>query len=77
MGVLHMSRTYKHIKKQKVKKNISFFSKFWDFIYPPSKSFKKSLNRGIKAKAKQQIKNGDYEVTPNKKSHKHKWKMEW
>lgn len=72
-----MSRTYKHIKKQKIKKNIDVFSEFWNFIYPPSKSFKKSRNRGVKAKVKQKVKNGDYEINPVKKSHRYWWNMEW
>lgn len=73
-----MSRTFRHTKKQKLKqKEWLEDQQDWDFMYAPSKEYKRSRNRSIKAKTKQKIKDKDYEFDPDKKSHRYQWNMDW
>ncbi|RJR07911.1 hypothetical protein C4588_06080 [Candidatus Parcubacteria bacterium] len=72
-----MGKTAKDIKRYFMKSDSENYKHFEE-LHPPSKKFKSGFRRSHKAKAKQAVRNGNYEAIPEfKKCHRWNWWMDW
>jgi hypothetical protein len=73
-----LGKTKKDIKRYFLKSDSANWGNHFEELHPPTKPFKDKYRRSHKSKAKQAVRNKNYESIPEfKKCHRWHWWMEW